>query len=104
MATSKRGSWSFVLKFGSSVAIGTALLTIKVAFGLLAAVLRPPAPDEPELEELELLPHAASTSTATAAVATDKPARLARAFSLLVGFIVSASVVRVILPPSLVRF
>jgi len=79
-------------------------LTINVAFGLLAALPRPPELGEPELDELELDPHAASKSAAaiTAIVAGAK--RLARAPGLLLDFIGPASVVRVIGPPSLVRF
>src|ERR1700760_456719 len=86
IAPSKPGSWSLVVKFGSSVAIGTALLTINVAFGLLADLLRPPELEEPELEELELElePHAASRITAASAAVAASARRLARATGLLV--------------------
>jgi hypothetical protein len=81
-------------------------LTISVAFGLLAALLRPePELDELELEELELElePHAASRSMASSAAIVAGAKRIARAPELLVDFIVPPSVVRVIRPPSLVR-
>src|ERR1700704_2283331 len=104
IAPSNPGSWSFVVRPGSSVAIGTALLTISVALGLLAALLRPPELEEPELEELELEPHAASRSTTATAAIVAGAERIARAPELLVDFIVPPSVVRVIRPPSLVRF
>src|SRR6185437_9955589 len=104
IAPSKPGSWSLVVKLGSSVAIGTALFTINVAFGLLAAFVRPPELFAPELEELELEPHAASRSTAAAAAVAARTRRLHTATDLLVDFIVPPSVVRVMRPPSLVRF
>src|SRR6202035_2463687 len=88
IAPSKPGSWSLVVKFGSRVATGTELLTIRVAPALVAALLRPP--DE-ELEP-ELLPHAARASTATAPV---RAARTPRA---------RCPVMRFIGPPSVVRF
>src|SRR6202011_4613703 len=97
MAPSKPGSWSLVVKFGSSVATGTELLTIRVAPALAAALLRPPEEEEEEEEEVVqlevgVLPHAASASTATVPV---RAVRMPRA---------RCPVLRFIGPPSVVRF
>ena len=81
-----------VVSPGSSVAIGTALLTISVAFGLLAALLSAPeleAPDDPDELELELEPHAARTRAGSSAVATATSARRRRARGALVDLICS---------------
>jgi hypothetical protein len=67
-----------------------------------------PEPELDELEpdelELELEPHAASRSTASSAAIVAGAKRIARAPERLLDFIVPPSVVRVIRPPSLVRF
>jgi hypothetical protein len=81
------------------------LLTISVEFGLLAALLKPPLLAAPELLEeleLELEPHAASTTAVTIAIVLAKIMRRIRAPGAAVDFICSPLLVRVMRPPSIV--